>query len=135
MMMPYVMYYTSMLCKGCYPNSMVLSYSCGQAKYIRICYVWRVYFFESGGKNSPFSRISGYILAETKVTIALHLIKSENVRHAMKQEKKRMLRNLVFKFCSSLFSFFQQFLKILEMTSSFVLYKCQLVKANTSCWY
>ena len=89
MVMPYVMYYTSMLCKGCYPNSMVLSYSCGQAKYIRICYVWRVYFFESGGKNSPFSRISGYILAGTKVTIALHLIKSENVRHAMKQEKKK----------------------------------------------
>ena len=45
--------------------------------------------FESGGKNSPFSRISGYILAGTKVTIALHLIKSENVRHAMKQEKKK----------------------------------------------
>ena len=75
--------------KGCCRNSIVLSYSCGQAKYIRICYVWRVYFFESGGKNSPFSRISGYILAGTKVTIALYLIKSENVRHAMKQEKKK----------------------------------------------
>lgn len=89
MMMPYVMYYTSMLCKGCYPNSMVLSYSCGRAKYIRICYVWRVYFFESGGKNSPFSRISGYILAGTNVTIALHLIKPENVRRAMKKGKKK----------------------------------------------
>ena len=83
------MYYTSMLCKGCYPNSIVLSYSCGQAKYIRICYVWRVYFFESGGKNSPFSRISGYILAGTKVTIALHLIKPENVRRTMKQKEKK----------------------------------------------
>ena len=120
--------------KGCYRNSIVLSYSRGQAKHIRICYVWRVYFFESGGKNSPFSRISGYILAGIKVTIALHLIKPENVRRTMKQGKK-MLRNLVFKFFSSLFSFFQQFLKILETTSSFVLYKCQLVKANTSCWY
>ena len=34
MMMPDVTYYTSMLCKGCYRNSIVLSYLCGRAKYI-----------------------------------------------------------------------------------------------------
>ena len=44
-------------------------------------------FFENRGKNYPFSRISGYISAGTKVTLALPLIKSENVRRAMKAQK------------------------------------------------
>ena len=43
--MPYIIYYTSMLCKGCYRNSIILSYSCGRAEYTEICYVWCVYFF------------------------------------------------------------------------------------------
>ena len=86
--MPYIIYYTSMLCKGCYRNSIILSYSCGRAEYTQICYVWCVYFFfKNGGKNSPFSRISGYISAGTKVTIALPLIKSENVRRVVKAQK------------------------------------------------
>ena len=87
--MPYIIYYTSMLCKGCYRNSIMhfIVFVWTGGIYRNMLRVVRVFFFENGGKNSPFSRISGYISAGTKVTIALPLFKSENVRRAMKAQK------------------------------------------------
>lgn len=39
----------------------VSAFSCGQAKAIRIRDVWTRIFFENGGENCPFSKISGYV--------------------------------------------------------------------------
>ena len=49
-----------MLRKGCYRIYIVLAFSCGRAKTIRIRYV-RMRFFFKRRKTSPFSKISGYV--------------------------------------------------------------------------
>ena len=41
-----------MSCKGSFLISIVLAFSCGQAKTIRIRYVWRPICFENGEKTS-----------------------------------------------------------------------------------
>ena len=46
--------------------SIVPTFSCGQAKAIRIRYVWTRIFFENGGKNCPFPKISGYVSTRPK---------------------------------------------------------------------
>ena len=49
-----------MTCEGHYRISIVLAFSCGRDKTIRMKYVWTRTFFENG-KHFPFSKISGYV--------------------------------------------------------------------------
>ena len=59
-----------MLCKGCYHISIILAFSCGQAKTIPIRYGGHV-FLENGEKNLLFSEISGYVWTGPKTDIQL----------------------------------------------------------------
>ena len=49
-----------MTCKGHYHVSIVLAFSCGRHKTIRMKYVGTRISFENG-KNFSFSKISGYV--------------------------------------------------------------------------
>ena len=50
--MLYIIYHTSMLCKGCYRNSIILSYSCGRAEYTQR--LVRVFFLKTEEKILRF---------------------------------------------------------------------------------
>ena len=57
-------------CQGCYRISIVLAFSCGRSKTIRIRYAVHVdtYIFENGGKNLRFQKYPDACRTEPKTS-------------------------------------------------------------------
>ena len=62
--------FKQMPCQGCYRISIVLAFSCGRSKTIRIRYAVHVdtYIFENGGKNLRFQKYPDACRTEPKTS-------------------------------------------------------------------